>query len=392
MPWRDFAEKCGRDRQWVKTWGHKAHNLGWATITEMPGGANLIVLHADLGAHVEHRSMAGGERAFFTHTDDATVPARAARKAAAEPVDNPVGDAVPVIPSSALRRMRAHPTPDEKSSALSPGGKPGSLPRAYARTREERAHGDMHCGAGEAVDQVEQPVKLARGQKPVLAEPKPMRALPQRPVVSPSVLEIDMELKKRGLLVSTANLTDGDQALIAELLGILGAEQMAWVASVVTRAAVAEGKGPARHIRAYFETWTSRAPVYQPAERPAAAARCRVHLGTALPCGLCATAHRSDQIERVPIPESLPAEVGPTGEAARAAALEQARAAAKDTTDRRALRARATRETQESGPIEFEVRAGARRALDIWAAAMDPLPQHDVFDPESYRPNGNPFW
>ena len=41
MSWKALGDECGRDRQWLKTWGHKAHNLGWATITETPGGANL---------------------------------------------------------------------------------------------------------------------------------------------------------------------------------------------------------------------------------------------------------------------------------------------------------------------------------------------------------------
>ncbi|MFD9621887.1 hypothetical protein ACFWB2_32065 [Streptomyces virginiae] len=74
MSWRDLATATGRDRQWVKNWFHSLHNIGWATVTALPGSVNMIKLHTDRDAHVEYRDLVGGETAFRTWSTPRTAP------------------------------------------------------------------------------------------------------------------------------------------------------------------------------------------------------------------------------------------------------------------------------------------------------------------------------
>ncbi|RST00388.1 hypothetical protein EF910_32145 [Streptomyces sp. WAC07149] len=289
MSWAELGTLCGRDRQWLKTWIHKLHNLGWATITKMSGAANLIVIHTSPEAHEEYRRLAGGEDTFFTFTDNATQAARAARETA------------PVIPSP---RMETHPGVDEKSSPSRPAETGGSTTRAYARTREDHAHETTQCNAGEggSVEQVENPVPLARGMRPA-SRPKKRteRPVPPRPQISPDLQALHQELGRAKLTVRWHELSPVESGMIAELLDALGAEQMARIAWKTTNAAVAAGKQPAHHVRAYINTWVQHAPVYGyerqaaghslPSMRPAPflSPKCLKHPAFAMPCPHCIT-------------------------------------------------------------------------------------------------------
>ncbi|WP_183068992.1 hypothetical protein [Streptomyces sp. gCLA4] len=294
MSWTDLGALCGRDRQWLKTWIHKLHNLGWATITKMSGAANLIVIHTSPDAHTEYRKLAGGEDTFFTFTDDATKSARTAREAA------------PVIPSP---RIETHPGVDEKSSPSRPAEAGGSTTRAYARTREDRAHETTQCNAGEggSVEQVDKPVPLARGMRPA-SRPKQRaeRLVPPRPQLDPRLQELHAQMRRGSLTVRWHDLSPIETGMVIELLETLGAEQMAKIAWQTTRAATEAGKQPAHHVRAYIGTWTQHAPLWGTTEpMPVAPSKCPNHPALSMPCELCVAERRlTSRADYLGAPES----------------------------------------------------------------------------------------
>ncbi|MCX4783319.1 hypothetical protein [Streptomyces sp. NBC_01264] len=362
ISWRELAEQCGRDRQWVKSWGHKAHNLGWATITEAPGGVNLIVLHEDREIHVAYRQVAGGDREFFTHTDHATPSARAER-AQNRPTPG-------IISSAPWTRMRNHQVPDEKSSALPPAETGCSTTRAYARTRETRAHETPQCnaGGGGSVEQAEEPVepsvKLARGTRPAARPVKRReRPMPPRPQIDPRLQELRRELSRAKIAVRWHGMDSIETGMVLELLDDLGAEQMAWIASKTTAAAVAAGKQPAHHVRAYLGTWAQHAPVVGFGDRqelPVISAKCTVHPAMSNPCELCVAARnlpaRSDFLQAPGLDEPDPED---TAEGAEFVA-----------SLRRKREVAAAEGRRVGAPSHYEV----RRLDNAGAVAYDPAP------------------
>ncbi|MFC9342851.1 hypothetical protein ACFTY9_32630 [Streptomyces sp. NPDC057021] len=300
--WREVAEEFGRDRQWIATWFKKLHNLGWATITPQDGGANLVVLHPDLAAHRGFRDLVGEDREFYTRTDHDTAEHRKGVEEHREQPPAVSPEPVDEAPMDAEGCMETDRGVYGNRYGLSPAQEHGSITRAHARTRETRTHETEHCKArGSSSDQVV-PERLARGVRADagarLRKPT-RRPTPQRPTLPADLANLYRVMRAEGVNVRWHDLDEGEHHTLRGLLAALGAQQLARIAANTTRAALADGKRPAFHVRAYLGTWAQHAPVFETgdehqdhavADLPMFSPNCLQHPTRSLPCWECSTA------------------------------------------------------------------------------------------------------